>query len=277
MRILTTPSFTRQYHPLLTYTVWMVALLFMGELLLGFGEVWAQGAPSSGGKGTDLLSMPKMELSLGGGEGDWVGALRILSILTLMTLGPGMILTMTSFTRILIVFSLMRQALGTQQSPPNQVIIALALFLTAFIMQPVWGEIKDNSLLPYLEGQVSQTVAFERAIVPIRGFMFKHTREKDLELFIQASGGSKPQTRKQVKLYQLIPAFVLSELKTAFQIGFMVYVPFLVLDMVVASILMAMGMMMLPPILISLPFKLMLFVLVDGWNLLVGNLIRSFN
>jgi flagellar biosynthetic protein FliP len=250
----------------------------VGILVMWIDPSWAQSAPNSGGgTGGGVLSMPKMELSLGGGEGDWVGALRILSILTLMTLGPGMLLTMTSFTRIVIVFSLMRQALGTQQSPPNQVVIALALFLTAFIMQPVWGEIKDKSLLPYLEGSISQTVAFDRAIVPVRGFMFKHTREKDLEVFIQASGDTKPTSRSQIKLYQLIPAFVLSELKTAFQIGFMIYVPFLVLDMVVASILMAMGMMMLPPILISLPFKLMLFVLVDGWNLLVGNLIKSFN
>ena len=255
---------------------WIMFIILFGALLMWVDPSWAQNAPNSG-NGSDLLSMPKMELSLGGGEGDWVGALRILSILTLMTLGPGMILTMTSFTRIVIVFSLMRQALGTQQSPPNQVIIALALFLTAFIMQPVWGEIKTKSLLPYLEGEISQTVAFDRAIVPIRGFMFKHTREKDLEVFIQASGDTKPSTRAEVKLYQLIPAFVLSELKTAFQIGFMIYVPFLVLDMVVASILMAMGMMMLPPILISLPFKLMLFVLVDGWNLLVGNLVRSFS
>jgi len=234
-------------------------------------SAWAQAqAPASS-------APPAMQLSLNGGDGDWVGALRILAILTIMTLGPGVILTMTSFTRIVIVFSLLRQALGTQQSPPNQVVIALSLFLTTFIMQPVWSVIHRDAMVPYIEGQISQTVALERTITPMRTFMFKHTREKDLAVFVQASGDTKPQTKEDVKTYQLIPAFVLSELKTAFQIGFMIYVPFLVLDMVVASILMAMGMMMLPPILISLPFKLMLFVLVDGWNLLVGNLVRSFN
>jgi flagellar biosynthetic protein FliP len=194
-----------------------------------------------------------------------------------MTLGPGLILTMTCFTRIVIVFSLMRQALGTQQSPPNQVVIALSLFLTVFIMQPVWGKIQREALIPFIEESISQEEALNRSLPPIRQFMFKHTREKDLSLFVQISGDAKPKSKDDIHLYQLVPAFILSELKTAFQIGFMIYVPFLVLDMVVASILMAMGMMMLPPILISLPFKLMLFVLVDGWNLLVGNLVRSFN
>lgn len=240
---------------------------------MSWNELWAQS--SSGGKG--LLNTPKMNLSIDGGDGDWVGSLRILTILTLMTFGPAMILTMTSFTRIVIVFSLIRQALGTQQSPPNQVVIALSLFLTVFIMQPVWGKIQSEALVPFVEEQISQEVAIERALPPIRTFMFKHTREKDLSLFVQISGDMKPSTKDDVHLYQLIPAFVLSELKTAFQIGFMIYVPFLVLDMVVASILMAMGMMMLPPILISLPFKLMLFVLVDGWYLLVGNMVKSFN
>lgn len=240
-------------------------------------EVWAQATPPQGSGGRSILAAPSMQLSIDGGEGDWVGALRILSLLTLMTFGPGIILTMTSFTRIVIVFSLMRQALGTQQSPPNQVVIALSLFLTVFIMQPVWGKIQSEALVPFIEESISQEEAINRALPPIRQFMFKHTREKDLSLFVQISGAAKPATKADIHLYQLIPAFVLSELKTAFQIGFMIYVPFLVLDMVVASILMAMGMMMLPPILISLPFKLMLFVLVDGWNLLVGNLVRSFN
>jgi flagellar biosynthetic protein FliP len=249
--------------------------MVVGFCCFSFGDLWAQATPTQ--PIPNPLSLPNVQFSLDGGKGDWVGALRILAILTLMTLGPAAVLTMTSFTRIIIVFSLMRQALGTQQSPPNQVIIALALFLTVFIMQPVWSKIQNEALIPYIEGNISQTVALDKTMVPIRSFMFKHTREKDLELFIQASGDVKPQNRKQVKIYQLIPAFILSELKTAFQIGFMIYVPFLVLDMVVASILMAMGMMMLPPILISLPFKLMLFVLVDGWNLLVGNLLRSFS
>jgi flagellar biosynthetic protein FliP len=245
-----------------------LALSCSAIILVSGGEALAQAQPGSA---------PAVQLSLNGGDGDYVGALRILAILTIMTLGPGIILTMTSFTRIVIVFSLLRQALGTQQSPPNQVVIALSLFLTTFIMQPVWSVIHRDAMVPYIEGEITQTVAIERTITPMRTFMFKHTREKDLAVFVQASGDVKPQTKDDVKTYQLIPAFVLSELKTAFQIGFMIYVPFLVLDMVVASILMAMGMMMLPPILISLPFKLMLFVLVDGWNLLVGNLVRSFN
>jgi len=260
----------------------LAAVLLSGALLAlsplgleaaaqGVGQGIAQGLGQGGG------AAPALQLSLNGGDGDWVGALRILALLTLMTLGPGAILTMTCFTRIIIVFSLMRQALGTQQSPPNQVIIALSLFMTAFIMQPVWSTIQRDALVPYMEGQISQTVAIDKTLVPVREFMFKHTREKDLALFVQASGDAKPQSRDDIKLYQLIPSFVLSELKTAFQIGFMIYVPFLVLDMVVASILMAMGMMMLPPILISLPFKLMLFVLVDGWNLLVMNLVKSFS
>jgi flagellar biosynthesis protein FliP len=257
---------------ILKFLLWSMVV---GFCCISLGDLWAQAVPPQ--PTPNPLSLPNLQLSLDGGEGDWVGALRILAILTFMTMGPAVVLTMTSFTRIIIVFSLMRQALGTQQSPPNQVIIALALFLTVFIMQPVWFKIQNEALIPYIEGNISQTVALDKTMVPIRSFMFKHTREKDLELFIQASGDVKPQNRKQVKIYQLIPAFVLSELKTAFQIGFMIYVPFLVLDMVVASILMAMGMMMLPPILISLPFKLMLFVLVDGWNLLVGNLLRSFS
>ena len=258
-----------------------LALCFGLEILLSlFGaqgvvaEAWSQAPPSSG---RNLLAAPNMSFSLNSGEGDWVGSLRILAILTLMTLGPAMVLTMTSFTRIVIVFSLLRQALGTQQSPPNQVVITLSLFLTVFIMQPVWGKIQSEAIVPFIEEQISQEIAIERALPPIRQFMFKHTREKDLSLFVQVSGDQKPTSRDDIHLYQLIPAFVISELKTAFQIGFMIYVPFLVLDMVVASILMAMGMMMLPPILISLPFKLMLFVLVDGWHLLVGNMVKSFN
>lgn len=224
----------------------------------------------------DPFGLPAVSLQLGGGEGDWVGVLRILALLTVMTLAPAILLTMTSFTRIIIVFSFLRQALGTQQSPPNQVMVALALFLSVFIMQPVWSQVHTESIQPYVAGEIGQDVALDRALTPIRGFMFSHTRQKDLALFIDQSGEDRPRTRREVGTMQLIPAYVLSELKTAFQMGFMLYIPFLVLDMVVASILMAMGMMMLPPILISLPFKIMLFVLVDGWNLLVGSLVASF-
>ena len=225
----------------------------------------------------DPFSLPKLQLSVGGGEGDWVGALRVLGLMTILTLVPGILLTMTAFTRIVIVLGFLRQAMGTMQAPPNQILLSLALFMTVFIMQPVWTKVNTEALQPYMAGTLSQTVAVDKAMEPVRKFMFQHTRKKDLGLFIKASGDDKPATENDVAIYQLIPAFVLSELKTAFQMGFMLYVPFLVLDMVVSSILMAMGMMMLPPILISLPFKIMLFVMVDGWNLLVGSLIRSFN
>ena len=225
----------------------------------------------------DPFSLPKLQLSVGGGEGDWVGALRVLGLMTILTLVPGILLTMTAFTRIVIVLGFLRQAMGTMQAPPNQILLSLALFMTVFIMQPVWTKVNTEALQPYMAGTLSQTVAVDKAMEPVRKFMFQHTRKKDLGLLIKASGDDKPATENDVAIYQLIPAFVLSELKTAFQMGFMLYVPFLVLDMVVSSILMAMGMMMLPPILISLPFKIMLFVMVDGWNLLVGSLIRSFN
>ncbi|MBU0550977.1 flagellar type III secretion system pore protein FliP [Myxococcota bacterium] len=243
------------------------ALLIALLILLLSGAALAQAQP---------LSLPKVQMSVGGGEGDWVGALRVMALLTILTLAPSILLTMTSFTRIVIVLSFMRQALGTQQSPPNQVLVALALFLSVFIMQPVWSKVHTDALAPFMAGEINQTVALERAQEPVRAFMFKHTRQKDLGLFIRAAGAQRPKTRADVSTWQLIPAFIISELRTAFQMGFMLYVPFLVMDMVVASILMAMGMMMLPPILISLPFKIMLFVLVDGWNLLVTSLIESF-
>jgi flagellar biosynthetic protein FliP len=253
-------------------------ILFVGVCtLLATGAAWAQAQPLQPPAGPlDPFTLPKVEMVVGGGDGDWVGILRILGMLTVLTLAPGILLTMTSFTRIIVVFSFLRQALGTQQSPPNQVMVALALFMTVFIMQPIWSKVNKEAIQPYSAGTISQTVAFAKAMGPIREFMFRHTRQKDLSLFIRSSGGSKPNNRAEVSNWQLIPAFVLSELKTAFQMGFMLYIPFLVLDMVVASILMAMGMMMLPPILISLPFKVMLFVLVDGWNLLVGSLVGSF-
>jgi flagellar biosynthetic protein FliP len=182
----------------------------------------------------------------------------------------------TSFTRIIIVLGFMRQALGTNQSPPTQVLLGLALFLTFFVMEPVWSDINSNALGPYLDKRLSQTQALERAAVPLKAFMQKFIREKDLALFVRISNIPRPRTIDDVPIHVIIPAFIISELKTAFQIGFLLYVPFLVVDLVVSSVLMAMGMMMLPPIMISLPLKLMLFVLVDGWNLIVGALVESF-
>jgi len=183
---------------------------------------------------------------------------------------------MTSFTRIVVVLSFIRQALGTQQMPPNQLIVGLSLFLSFFVMAPTWKAVSSNALEPYLNEKISQSVAFEKAETPLRDFMFTQTREKDLELFLSLSKEIKPKSKSEVPTFVLIPSFIISELKTAFQIGFMLYLPFLVLDMVVASVLMAMGMMMLPPATISLPFKLLLFVLVDGWDLVVGSLVKSF-
>lgn len=205
-----------------------------------------------------------------------VSAIKILMILTVLTLAPAIMIMMTAFTRIIIVLSFVRQALGTQQMPPNQLLVGLALFLTFFIMQPFFTKINSDALQPYLNNQISQEVAIDNALAPIRVFMFNQTRAQDLELFIKLSKMETPRTRADVATTVLIPAFVLSELKTAFQIGFIIYLPFLVIDMVAASVLMAMGMMMLPPVVISLPFKIMLFVLVDGWTLLIGSLVKSF-
>ncbi|MBN2467066.1 MAG: flagellar type III secretion system pore protein FliP [Deltaproteobacteria bacterium] len=203
-------------------------------------------------------------------------AIQIFVLLTVLSLAPAILIMLTSFTRIAIVLSVLRQAIGTQQMPPNQVILGLALFLTAYIMAPVWHQINDQALQPYLRNEMPQEEAFEKASRPLRGFMLKQTREKDLALLIEISGRERPKNHDDVTMSALIPAFIISELKTAFQIGFLLYVPFLIVDMVVASILLSMGMMMLPPIMISLPFKLMLFVLADGWYLIVGSLVRSF-
>lgn len=205
-----------------------------------------------------------------------VSAVKILMILTVLTLAPAILIMMTAFTRIIIVLSFMRQALGTQQMPPNQLLVGLALFLTFFIMSPFLTDVNTTAIQPYLNNQISQEQALDNALTPIRKFMFHQTRPQDLELFINLSRSPAPKTRADVSTTVLVPAFVVSELKTAFEIGFIIYLPFLVIDMVAASVLMAMGMMMLPPVVISLPFKIMLFVLVDGWTLLIGSLVKSF-
>lgn len=205
-----------------------------------------------------------------------VSAIKILMMLTVLTLAPAIMIMMTAFTRIIIVLSFVRQALGTQNMPPNQLLVGLALFLTFFVMSPFLNKVNQDALQPFLNGQISQDAAIENSLGPIRVFMFNQTRGQDLELFVKLSKISTPKTRADVPTMVLIPAFVLSELKTAFQIGFIIYLPFLVIDMVAASVLMAMGMMMLPPVVISLPFKIMIFVLVDGWTLLIGSLVKSF-
>lgn len=201
--------------------------------------------------------------------------MEIFLLLTLLSVGPLILVTLTSFTRIVVVLSFLRQALGTQQSPSNQIIIALALFLSFHVMAPVWHRVETESVTPYFKRQIEPEVALERAWNPLRDFLFRQTRKADLALFM-ANPEARDFDASQVAATSLIPAFVISELKTAFQMAFLIYIPFLVLDLVVASILMSMGMMFLPPVLISLPFKLVIFVLVDGWNLLVGSLVRSF-
>ena len=202
--------------------------------------------------------------------------LQILALLTVLSLAPAFFIMVTSFTRVVIVLSFLRQALGTQSVPPNQGLISLALFITVFVMAPVGEAVYSQALQPLLAEQISHEEAWTRGIQPIRTFMLKQVRDKDLELFIELSKRPKPETVDQVPIHVVIPAYILSELRVAFQIGFLIYIPFLIVDMVVASVLMSMGMMMLPPTMISLPFKLILFVLADGWNLVVGSLVKSF-
>jgi len=202
--------------------------------------------------------------------------LQILLLLTVLSIAPALLLMLTSFTRLIVVFSILRHALGLQQTPPNQVLISLALFLTFFIMAPIFQKVYEGALKPYMQKQITEEELFNRASSPLKEFMFKNTREKDLALFISLRGEERPKNKEEVSLLTLIPAFMISELKTAFQIGFLLYIPFLVIDIVVSSVLISMGVMMLPPMMLSLPLKLLLFVLVDGWNLLVMSLVKSF-
>jgi flagellar biosynthetic protein FliP len=213
---------------------------------------------------------------LPGGGQSYSLTLQILALMTLLTLLPAVLLMMTSFTRIIIVLSILRQALGTAQTPPNQVLVGLALFLSFFIMAPIFTQVNDDAIQPYLDETIKADVAIEKALMPIKSFMLKQTRHTDIELFVQLAGHEELKGSADVPLRFLLPAFVTSELKTAFQIGFLIFVPFMVIDLVVASVLMSMGMMMLSPMMISLPFKILLFVLIDGWSLILGTLAGSF-
>ena len=264
----------------------MRKLLAITALMFGLMALPAHAGPAglggAGGNGGGF-SLPSISVNMGGvteagasKPAEMVNVLKIVLLLTVLTLAPAILVMMTSFTRIVIVLSFLRQSLGAQQMPPNQVIVGLSLFLSLFVMAPTWTKIQDTALNPFLEEKIDQKTAFANAEAPMREFMFAQTREKDLELFLGLSKTDKPKTREEVPTHVLIPSFIVSELNTAFQMGFMLYLPFLVIDMVVSSILMAMGMMMLPPMTIALPFKLLLFVLVDGWGLVVGSLVRSF-
>jgi flagellar biosynthetic protein FliP len=240
----------------------MKHIVFFAVLLscLWATDVW--------GAGPSLLDLAEQE--------GYSSSLKVLLLLTALAFVPAMVLSMTCFTRLVIVFSLLRHAMGTQQAPPTQVMVGLALFLTFFIMQPVWSQVNEEALAPYLNEEIAGGEALDKALVPMRGFMLKQTRKADLGLFVELSKIEPPKRLADVPTTVLIPAFITSELKTAFEISFLLYIPFLVIDMVVASILMSMGMMLLPPIMISLPFKLMLFVLADGWNMVVKSLVESF-
>jgi flagellar biosynthetic protein FliP len=225
-------------------------------------------------------SIPTVNVSVKGSgnqEGEVATTVKIALLFTLLALTPAILMMMTSFTRLIISFHFLRQAMGVQGVPPNQVIIGISLFLTIFIMSPVGIKINEVAIKPYNEGKITEMEALNRSVEPIKEFMLKQTREKDLALFYNLSKTKRPQNRKDVSMVVLIPSFILSELKTAFQIGFLLYIPFLIIDIVVASILVALGMIFLPPIMVSLPFKIVLFIIADGWGLLMGSLLRSFN
>jgi len=224
------------------------------------------------------INLPGIRFSLDDGNSPQQvsNVLTIVFLLTIITLAPALLIMMTCFTRLAVVLSFVKQAMGTQGAPPNQIIVGLALFLTFFIMQPVWQKIHQEAIVPYQNHKISGEEFLDNAIKPLKDFMLKQTRKSDLALFVSLTQDEKPKNINAISLTSLVPAFVISELKTAFQIGFLLYLPFIILDMVVSSILLSMGMMMLPPVMISLPFKLMLFVMVDGWNLLIASLVKSF-
>jgi flagellar biosynthetic protein FliP len=264
MRLSRIRKFTHKHRKLIGI---IILAYFLIPLLLT-GVAYAQQIP-----------VPRIEIGLGDAENpeDVSVGLQILFLLTLLTLAPGILIMMTSFTRIIIVLSLTRSALGTQQMPPNQILIGLALFLTFFVMSPVLTEMNDQALQPYMNGDITFEEGIKNVEVPLREFLFKQTRKRDLALFVDIAKMETPVAKDDVPTWVLIPAFIISELKTAFQMGFVIYIPFLIIDMVVASTLMSMGMLMLPPIIISLPFKILLFILVDGWHLITRSMVLSFN
>jgi flagellar biosynthetic protein FliP len=245
---------------------WLLLLL---PLLLLLMAAAAQAEP---------MPLPSLNMSVGSSSkpGDMAVTIQIFLLLTILSLAPGLLIMTTSFTRIVVVLSFLRTAMGTQQAPSNQIILALSMFLTFFIMNPIWNQINKEAYQPWKAQQITQEVAMDRAVQPIRKFMLSQTREKDLALFVNLSKLPRPKNANDIPTLTIIPAFMISELRTAFQIGFLIYIPFIVVDMVVASVLMSMGMMMLPPVMISLPFKILLFVLVDGWGLVISSLVKSF-
>jgi flagellar biosynthetic protein FliP len=250
----------------------LITLLTVIVLWVSFGSTAFAAQPNP----NNLI--PGINVNIGSsGTSGASSTINILLMLTVLSIAPSILVLMTSFTRIVIVLGFVRTSLGTQQMPPNQVLVGLALFLTFFIMSPTLGEINQVALQPFLKGDINQTEALKQASLPIKKFMWKHTREKDLKLFLDYTKAPKPTGIEDTPITAIVPAYVISELKSAFQMGFMIFIPFLVIDMVVSSTLMAMGMMMLPPVMISLPFKILLFILVDGWYLVVKSLLLSYS
>jgi flagellar biosynthesis protein FliP len=254
----------QQFHKLLKVFILVVVLMLC---LTAVG--YAQQKP---------IAIPKISLEVGKSNNpqDVAITLQILFLMTVLSLAPALFILTTAFTRIIVVFYFLKQAMGTPQMPPAQVLVGLAMFLTFFVMAPTWNKVYDTALQPYLNNKMTMNDAYDRGIQPVREFMFKHTREEDLGLFVKMSQMPKPATRAELPTYVIVPAFAISELRAGFQIGFLIFVPFIIIDMVVASVLMSMGMMMLPPTTISLPFKILLFILVDGWHLIIGSVLASY-
>lgn len=245
--------------------------------LVGFGLLLAAGIDTAAAQAGPGGSFPNISIDIGGEEGDFSLAIQALIILTILSFGPAIVTMMTSFTRLIVVFFFLRMGLGTQQSPPNQVLLGLAMFMTLFIMAPTFNQINNEAIQPYIEEEITQTEALNLAGNPMKEFMVRQTREKDLLLFMDMGEIESVSGIEELPLYVVIPSFVISELRVAFQIGFMIYLPFMVIDLVVASVLLSMGIMFLPPVLVSLPFKILVFVLTDGWYLLVESLLQSFS
>lgn len=225
------------------------------------------------------IPFPKIDLQVGTAKdgNDVSTTLQILLLMTILSLAPSIVIMTTAYLRIIIVFHFLKNALGTQQMPPSQLLAGIALFVTFFIMAPTWNKVNEEAIKPLMDNKIKVSEAYDKGIEPIREFMFKNVRDEDLELFVSLSSLERPKNREELPTYVLIPAFVLSELRTGFIIGFFMFIPFIMVDMIVSSILMSMGMMMMPPMMISLPFKILLFILVDGWNLIIGSLVRSFH
>ena len=249
-----------------TTTILIIVFIFIGSAI-----AYSQSAPS--------VQLPNIGINVGttGKPGDVSVTLQLLLLLTVLSLAPSIMIMTTSYLRIIIVFYFLKNALGTPQMPPSQLIAGVALFLTFFIMAPTWSKVNDIALQPLMNGQITPKQAYDSGIQPIREFMFRNVRDEDLELFIGLAHMNRPNDRNDLPTYIVVPAFVISELRAGFIIGFFLFIPFLMIDMIVSSILMSMGMMMLPPTLVSLPFKILLFILIDGWHLIIGSLVRSFS